>query len=238
MEPHPGESVVLLDSLCRPVGWMPKNDVHTRQTPFHLALSCYLFDLRGRILITQRALSKKTWPGVVTNSACGHPRVNESLERAARRVVRHELGCDIAKFKTLLPDFSYRAVSDRGIVEWEYCPVVAAVVDSDDIALNSDEAEGALWLDWRSFVGIVDSAAIELSPWSRLQVKALKELGPPAGWCDRSDELPDFLRCPDAGEPPNSTGSTEALTQPTQAFQKTSFGIGDDSSAHRRYHHE
>jgi isopentenyl-diphosphate Delta-isomerase len=93
-----------------------------------------------------------------------------------------------------LPDFSYRAVSDQGIVEWEYCPVVAAVVAQDDVVLNRDETEGALWIEWRSFVTLADSGAMDLSPWSRLQVSALKEIGAPAVWRDRSDELPDFLR--------------------------------------------
>ena len=186
--------VVLLDPAGRPTGSMPKEDVHTSQTPFHLGLSCYLFDERGRLLMTQRALAKKTWPGVVTNSACGHPGVNESLERAVRRVVDHELGCGITDLITILPDFSYRAVSDQGIVEWEYCPVVTAVVAEDDVVLNRDETEGALWIEWRSFVTLTESGEMDLSPWSKLQVSALKEIGAPGVWRDRSDELPDFLR--------------------------------------------
>jgi isopentenyl-diphosphate delta-isomerase len=194
MEARPGDRVVLLDQACRPVGSMLKKDAHTKKTPFHLALSCYLFDDRGRLLVTQRAPTKTTWPGVVTNSACGHPDVNESLQDAARRVVRHELGCEITDFVTVLPDFSYRAVSDQGIVEWEYCPVVAAHAARNDVVLNGGESDGALWLEWPSFVTLADSGAGELSPWSRLQVEVLKGLGAPSAWPDRTAELPSFLR--------------------------------------------
>lgn len=124
--------------------------------------------------------------------------MNESLQDAARRVVAHELGCDVASFMTLLPGFSYRAVSSHGIVEWEYCPVVTATVAKNDVVLNSDETEGALWLEWPSFVALVASGGVELSPWCRLQVSAMEEAGGPASWRDRSNELPNFLRQPPA----------------------------------------
>jgi len=79
------DDVVLVDDAGTPLGSAPRIDVHTEATPLHLAFSTYLFNALGEVLLTRRALGKKTWPGVWTNSCCGHPRPSESLEDAARR---------------------------------------------------------------------------------------------------------------------------------------------------------
>ena len=67
------ELVVLLDEDGHAIGTTAKAGVHHSDTPLHLAFSCYLFNDRGELLLTQRALSKPTWPGAWTNSVCGHP---------------------------------------------------------------------------------------------------------------------------------------------------------------------
>lgn len=188
------DHVVLLDGSRRPAGKMAKSVVHHDQTPLHLALSCYLFDQHRRLFISQRARTKQTWPGFITNSACGHPRPDESLYTAARRIVRRELGCEMDQITTVLPHFSYREVSPENIVEWEYCPVIVATVDSNELNPNPDEVDGGIWLSWSSFVALaMQPDAIGLSPWCKLQVSALRDHGAPYEMPDRSCELPSYL---------------------------------------------
>lgn len=188
------DHVVLLDQSLRPSGDMAKDVVHHTDTPLHLAVSCYLFDENRFLFVSQRSRKKLTWPGAITNSACGHPLPGESLHAAARRVVRRELGCDIDNIITVLPHFRYRAVSAANIVEWEYCPVIAATVDSAAIRPNPDEVEGGMWLSWPSFVELTTQRdALGLSPWCKLQTEQLHADLAPYEIADRTHELPNYL---------------------------------------------
>lgn len=188
------DRVVLLDQRLRPSGDMAKDVVHHSGTPLHLAVSCYLFDENRLLFVSQRSRAKLTWPGAITNSACGHPLPGEPLHDAARRVVRRELGCDIDNIATVLPHFRYRAVSDTNIVEWEYCPVIAATVSSAAITPNPDEVEGGIWLSWHSFVELATQHdTLGLSPWCKLQTNQLRDCTAPYEIADRTHELPKYL---------------------------------------------
>jgi len=120
------EQVVLVDDEGTPIGVADKATVHHDKTPLHLAFSCHVFRPDGKVLITRRALTKKTWPGVWTNAVCGHPGPDEDTTDAIARRVRHEVGLEISDIAPVLPDFRYRAVDASGVVENEICPVFTA----------------------------------------------------------------------------------------------------------------
>lgn len=170
--PEEVELVVLVDDRGRPTGTMPKSEVHGTDTPLHLAFSVYVFHADGRFLVTRRAVSKRTWPGVWTNTCCGHPQPGEAPAVAARRRLWQELSLVPLTLDLVLGDFSYRAVSPEGIVENELCPVFVATVDADP---DPDLAEVVQWgwVAWESFRELTRSSPWAVSPWSVLQVEAL-----------------------------------------------------------------
>lgn len=168
----PREEVVLLADDGTPVGTADKATVHTAHTPLHLAFSCHLFDGEGRILVTRRALAKATWPGVWTNSFCGHPAPGETMENAIARRAADELGTTVENLVVALPDFRYRATDAAGIVEYEVCPVYTATIAG---ALHPVAAEVAEWewVDPRVLLAAVDATPWAFSPWLTLQLPAL-----------------------------------------------------------------
>lgn len=172
-----GDDVVLLDAAGAPAGRAPRLEVHGTDTPLHLAFSVHLFDAAGRVLITRRALHKVTWPGVWTNSCCGHPRPGEAIADAVARRCGEELGAQVHGVREVLPDFRYRAVDAGGIVENEVCPVFVGRLDGD-LAPDPDEIAEHAWVDWPDLVASVSATPMVFSPWSVRQIPALAaELG-------------------------------------------------------------
>ena len=170
------ERVVLLDEAGHRTGTALKSQVHGLDTPLHLAFSCYLFDADGCTLLTQRALSKQTWPGVWTNSCCGHPGPGEAIADAVRRRVREELGVPLAEVRLVLPAFRYRAVMADGVVENEMCPVfVAALPDPAPLSPDPSEVEDWTWMDWHQLRTDVLAGRREISPWCREQLAAMPD---------------------------------------------------------------
>lgn len=168
--------VVLLDEQARPCGTAPRVGVHDHDTPLHLAFSLHLVDPDGRTLLTRRALTKATWPGVWTNSCCGHPRPDETPAEAARRRVTEELGLEVGAPQVVLPDFRYRAVDASGVVEHEVCPVhVVAVPHEPALRPDPDEVAETAWLPWQDLHEAVSRAPMAFSPWLVLQAA---QLGP------------------------------------------------------------
>lgn len=170
----PDEQVVLVDDAGSPIGVAPKSDVHSERTPLHLAFSCYLARPSGEILLTRRALTKATWPGVWSNSFCGHPQPGEQPEHAVARRARQELGVGITGIRLVLPDFRYRAVDAGGIVENEICPVYWAELNEPPRANPAEVAEW-VWVAPEDLRTAVQAAPFLFSPWLVLQYPPLQD---------------------------------------------------------------
>lgn len=170
------EQVVLVDEAGRSIGVAPKHEVHHRDTPLHLAFSCYVVDPRGRLLVTRRALGKHTWPGTWTNTCCGHPAPGEPVAEAVVRRTRQELGIELTDVRVVLPDFRYRAVMDDGTVENEICPVYVATCRTPGaLAPDPEEVADHAWEDWSTFRNDVLEGRRSVSPWCVEQLRAMPD---------------------------------------------------------------
>ncbi len=172
--PEPsGELVVLVDDDGRAIGTAPKAGVHTASTPLHRAFSCYLFGPDGRLLLTRRATTKRTFPGLWTNSVCGHPGPGEGDLPAIARRAQQELGLVVRRLEPVLPRFRYRA-EHLGVVENEICPVYRGRVDGDPRPDPAEVADWA-WVDWAALPARLAAAPEVFSPWCRLQVDQMQD---------------------------------------------------------------
>ncbi len=164
--------VVLLDDEGRAIGTAPKSSVHGFDTALHLAFSCHVMNDDGQVLVTRRALGKTTWPGVWSNSFCGHPRPAEPVITAVHRRAEHELGITLTDIELALPLFRYRAVDASGIVEHEVCPVYTART-TDTPRLNPHEVADAQWAYPADLAASLATTPWAFSPWLVLQAQQL-----------------------------------------------------------------
>jgi isopentenyl-diphosphate Delta-isomerase len=169
------ELIVLVDDDGTAIGTLPKPLVHHGETPLHRAFSAYLFDDAGRLLVTRRAETKATFPGMWTNTVCGHPGPGEDDAAAIARRADFELGLAVAELRPALPGYRYRA-EFRGVVENEICPVYIGRF-SGTPAPDPSEVGGWELLDWTAFRARQDGEGSAWSPWCVEQTRLIEATG-------------------------------------------------------------
>ncbi len=159
------EKVVLVDERGKPTGkTLPKLAAHHADTLLHLAFSCYVFNNKGEFLVTQRAKSKRVWPGVWTNSVCGHPAPDEDIVDAIKRRLKYELGMEASEFEIILPNYRYRTPPFNGIIENEFCPIYAARAVGA-VHPNPEEVADYKWVKWENFIEEAKNDTTDVYSW-------------------------------------------------------------------------
>lgn len=175
------ELVVLVDEQNNELGTAPKDTVHTTNTPLHRGFSLFAFNTKGQLLLTKRSFKKRTFPGVWTNTVCGHPAPGESAFDAAKRRLKEELGISlegshptrlVRNLREVAP-YRYRFADKNGIVENEICPILVVHADTDPKP-DKNEVEDWKWMRWEDFLKDVQEHSEQYSPWSVEEVKILR----------------------------------------------------------------
>lgn len=135
--------VILVDENDQEDGVEGKMAAHL-SGKLHRAISVFVFDSGGRLLLQKRASGKYHSGGLWSNTCCSHPRPNENSAVAARRRLREEMGIDCQ----LLEMFSFRycAALSNGLVENEYDHVFFGSHEGEPVP-NPEEVEDWKWID-------------------------------------------------------------------------------------------
>jgi isopentenyldiphosphate isomerase len=104
----------------------------------HRSVMFFVFDSKGRVLVTKRTENKDFFPGYYSIVLGGHVHAGEDYEEAVVREVEEEIGLSVKPF--LISTFKKRIPEERENVK------VFGVVAKDDIDLNKDELESGEFL--------------------------------------------------------------------------------------------
>jgi isopentenyl-diphosphate Delta-isomerase len=133
------EQVVLVDEQDNETGIMEKLQAHL-EGRLHRAISVFIYNSEGALLLQQRAPGKYHSAGLWTNTCCSHPRPGETAIDAARRRLYEEMGigCELKEVFS----FVYKARLENDLTEHEYDHVFAGVTDA---VPSPDESEVSGW---------------------------------------------------------------------------------------------
>jgi isopentenyl-diphosphate delta-isomerase len=116
------QQVILVNGQDVQVGFMEKIEAHKKGL-LHRAFSIFIFNVKGEMLLQQRALNKYHSGGLWTNSCCSHPQPGEDILVSAGKRLQEEMGFTIKLEKIF--DFVYRAEFNNGLTEYEFDHVFA-----------------------------------------------------------------------------------------------------------------
>jgi isopentenyl-diphosphate delta-isomerase len=132
--------IALVDPQDQIVGYGDKLKVH-REGTLHRAFSVVVINGKGQWLLHRRALEKYHSGGLWTNTCCSHLGEGESMQEAAHKRLKSEMG--ISAQPDFVDSFHYRASFDNGLIENEIDHVFIARWD------GSPDPDPGEVMDWK-----------------------------------------------------------------------------------------
>ncbi|MCG8405044.1 MAG: isopentenyl-diphosphate Delta-isomerase [Phycisphaerales bacterium] len=165
------EQVILVDEHDSPIGVEEKLRAHQNGGRLHRAFSIFVFNGREELLLQQRATQKYHFGGLWSNTCCGHPRPDESLDAAAKRRLREEFG-----FETDLQEqfaFIYEAHdAASGLTEHEFLHVFVGRFDGKPSPTRS-EIDAWRWTGLKDIRRDLQVSPLRYTPWFRIAIEKL-----------------------------------------------------------------
>lgn len=164
--------VVLVNEDDFALAEMDKMQAH-REGKLHRAFSVFIFNLKGEMLIHQRANHKYHGAGLWTNACCSHPQWNERVKESAKERLQFEMGmsCDLEH----LFSFIYKATVENGLMEYEYDHVFVGYTDAEPVP-NILEVQNYKWIAPEELLKQVAAQPQDFTYWFRVALAKVMDL--------------------------------------------------------------
>ena len=164
------ERVILVDENDLEIGTMEKQKAHVTGD-LHRAISVFIFNAKGEVLLQQRAIEKYHSGGLWSNTCCTHPRQGEKTKDAAKRRLNEEMGiqCDL-EFRF---SFIYKAKLINGLFEHEFDHVYFGQSDLIPV-LNPEEAEAYKYVNIHTIIEDLQANSSQYTEWFKICLEEVK----------------------------------------------------------------
>ena len=165
------EQVILVNEMDEQLGLMEKLEAH-RKGALHRAVSVFIFNRKGELLLQKRASTKYHGAGLWTNTCCTHPRDGETNLECAHRRLKEEMGFDTQLEERF--SFIYNSEVENGLIENEFDHVFFGIHDGD-FKLNKEEVEDCTFASLGNVSKDADQHPERFSIWFRIILEKFKE---------------------------------------------------------------
>lgn len=160
------ENIVLVDESDNEVGIEEKLCAH-QTGKLHRAVSVFIMNTEGQMLLQQRAITKYHSGGLWANTCCGHPRPLESPLEAANRRLWEEMGIKASLSKAFC--YTYKAHLDQGLIEHEFDHIFTGICSKDlSFTPNPEEVENWQWISISNLQKAIDQTPEKFAVWFKL----------------------------------------------------------------------
>lgn len=174
MEP---QIILAVDDSGNFLRYIPKEEGHKGRGIRHLAITVFIFNSRGEVLLQKR--KHKIFDNIWDNTASTHQLhlengIDETDEEAALRCLKTEWGIGNVKLKNL-GGFNYFE-KYNGLCENEFCKLLVGTYDGE-IKLDPEVGYGYRWVSKKDFLNKLEKNPKNFTPWCKAAAKMLKEKG-------------------------------------------------------------
>jgi isopentenyl-diphosphate delta-isomerase len=168
------EYLILVDSNDNQIGTEEKVKCHLPNGKLHRAFTIFLFNREGKLLLTQRSMSKMLWPGDWDGTVASHPRQSENYISSAERRLPEELGVTckldyLYKFEYHVP---YKDIGSEN----EVCGTLIGILDDPTgIKLVKDEISDIRWVSLEQVSAEIINSPQIFCPWMLVALYFLSE---------------------------------------------------------------
>lgn len=162
------EKVIIVDEKNNVLGLKEKEVCHRINGVFHRAITVFIFNNQGQLLITKRSKNKKLWPEIWESSCSTHVHENETYRQTAEERVKHELNI-LSKLK-FHSKFKYSATFKDVGSENEICALLIGHWNKK-IKSNLNEIEEYKWISIENLRKEIEKNPEYYAPWLKIALE-------------------------------------------------------------------
>jgi isopentenyl-diphosphate Delta-isomerase len=157
--------------------YVSKEKAHTGEGIHHLAITVFVFNSKGEILLQKR--KHKVFNNIWENTASTHQLhkkdgTDETDEEATQRALKREYGIENIELENLGGFNYFQKIGE--LCENEFCKLLIGQYDGKT-KFNSEVAYEIKWMDKKKFLNDLENNHQNYTPWTIKSIKLLKDRG-------------------------------------------------------------